>query len=1032
MNEQGNTLIEASAGTGKTFSLATHFIRLMLERGVRPEEIIALTFTRAAAQEIFAKLAQRLADASMTEEGAEAENQNQKTEKSGGYSRNAYAKVLAEVIASQHIDTIATLDSFILRMVRYFPLELGFQGGVEILGAQEMADAQKRARMEVLHNKAEGRELVDVMVDAFASKNEKTVSDKLTTLVDKWHTFHVEHPGKEFRMEDVMSMLGFAVGQLREVKSVEDLRSYAVATEEEKETFRGFFVYFGQYTGYGTLVPTVGIEKKICEEFCKGSEMEQIKFGRKMVSISFKLRQAMKEDIRNAIGLYLVKKVRSTLGGIKLAGKVEKAYDKQTRKRGRLSFGDLPLALSNRAMAEDEIEAFRLNLEYRFDERFTHWAIDEFQDTSRAQWECLQNLIDEAAQGEERTATIVGDVKQAIYAWRGGDENILMELATKPTFRDPVVLAKSYRYGRKTVAFINSIFGVENISEKLAEKAPEAAKRWANEHSWKRHELAEGKKGEDYVCIRQADEVLDETIQLTEEIWDRRAMMNQTDKTLAILVRSNSFGREIASRLREVGVDAIFEGENSDAGHPIIACFLSLLHFGVHPGDTYDYEVIRRTPLKELFREEVVESRAQLSAEICKAISHMGLVRTLREYVGTFAKRLDAYSQAALNRFISSAQNYEANADAESGIDGFLEYFERQKVRDMANPSVVNILSIHRSKGLGFDWVIVPIKARESFLRFSDSLMGDGWVINEVSKEVAIAIPVLAEKYREAENRSALANLHNYYVAFTRNKEALWVVMPKVKKGSSSISIRNLIVSGLRLAEKEIESKRIVFESGTDPSTGKGQSKIIWQAKKEVKKFSFREGEENFVRKTPSHTHLLLPEEERIAATLFDEGETASLRRGTAIHAYLETIEWIDEESEKKERCEGWDTGVKIDLSEDTPMRRALMKPKDGEVKDLWRERSFEIAWKGEWVSGVFDRVVFIEREGRLCAEIYDFKTNRRRVGEDVGAFIRRMKESYSAQMEAYRGAICVMTGIPKERITATLLLTELRESVGI
>ena len=102
-----NVLIEASAGTGKTQALAGRLIEL-IRGGVKPQEIVALTFSRAAAGEIFERFALLLA------ESAERDP--------------ADAKLLREVIATQHLSLIGTLDSFLMRIVRSFPLELGITG----------------------------------------------------------------------------------------------------------------------------------------------------------------------------------------------------------------------------------------------------------------------------------------------------------------------------------------------------------------------------------------------------------------------------------------------------------------------------------------------------------------------------------------------------------------------------------------------------------------------------------------------------------------------------------------------------------------------------------------------------------------------------------------------------------------------------------------------------------------------------------------------------------------------------------------
>ena len=153
---EGNLLIRASAGTGKTYALATRYLRLMLLDEVKPEKIVALTFSRAAAQEIYTKILERLWKAAASEDGAKEEsakiregledrNAPQTASIPESWDKATFASLLRRLLDTQHLGTIATLDSFILRMVRNFPLEMGFQHAVEVLDAAGEGDAIRDA-----------------------------------------------------------------------------------------------------------------------------------------------------------------------------------------------------------------------------------------------------------------------------------------------------------------------------------------------------------------------------------------------------------------------------------------------------------------------------------------------------------------------------------------------------------------------------------------------------------------------------------------------------------------------------------------------------------------------------------------------------------------------------------------------------------------------------------------------------------------------------------------------------------------------
>ena len=133
---------------------------------------------------------------------------------------------------------------------------------------------------------------------------------------------------------------------------------------------------------------------------------------------------------------------------------------------------------------------------------------------------------------------------------------------------------------------------------------------------------------------------------------------------------------------------------------------------------------------------------------------------------------------------------------------------------------------------------------------------------------------------------------------------------------------------------------------------------------------------------------------------------TAAIERGVAAHAEFERVEWIAEPKDDFER--------------------ALAKPEG--LTALWREKPFEVFADGAWVSGRFDRVVFAN--GR--ATILDFKTNAIRRGESDADFEARMRETYSGQMRAYRAAVCALTGLKPEMVSAKLLLTAVRRAVDV
>jgi ATP-dependent exoDNAse (exonuclease V) beta subunit len=134
------------------------------------------------------------------------------------------------------------------------------------------------------------------------------------------------------------------------------------------------------------------------------------------------------------------------------------------------------------------------------------------------------------------------------------------------------------------------------------------------------------------------------------------------------------------------------------------------------------------------------------------------------------------------------------------------------------------------------------------------------------------------------------------------------------------------------------------------------------------------------------------------------------MERGVKIHSEYEKVEWID----AAHATDDFD--------------RALVRPEDAVC--LWREKAFEIFADGEWTSGRFDRVVFLERGGTRSAVVQDFKTDRKRKDESDAHFAERLRREYASQMEAYRKAVSRLTKISEDLVSSEILVVSNRTVV--
>ena len=615
---EGNLLIRASAGTGKTFALATRYLRLMLLGKVDPAKVVALTFSRAAAQEIYTKILERLWKAASSEKNAKDES-NIICEGLGlskSWDKAKFASLLRRLLDTQHLGTIATLDSFILRMVRNFPLEMGFQHAVEVLDPAGEGEAVQDALRVILQGTEKAEDFIKVFAAARDGNLPRVLEYKIAGMLKTWRKFYERHP--DCRNWTVESMLAaFGIPEKSECPDLSGLpfcqiqRKNAVSYEEQ------FTEICKSYDGStGVFDVSDGI-KKLMLHFAYNADAESYEYDYYSKHYVFACGKegaaTIRAAIRHMFNLRVHRLLKQVKAKIDFVGFVEDVYNYNSRRKGKLTFSDFT-KLS--AVKEGSEEALKLeNLEYRFDEKFDHWALDEFQDTSELQWACLKTLVGQAAtSGGGRTVMTVGDLKQSIYTWRGGNDGPFMEMMSWDAFKtkghgEIKDLSTSYRYEKNICDFINAVFGEKSLRKSgiLPPERTKAIDRWLSADCWKKHEpdLEDGKpKAGDYVKVLGAPDpagkadmeaLLPTLVDELKRVWEAHEAVGSTE-SVGILVRTNDDGNAIAERLRSEGIPVVWEGMSAVSDVPVVNALVDLLRLSEHPEDTFAW-----TSVSQLF-----------------------------------------------------------------------------------------------------------------------------------------------------------------------------------------------------------------------------------------------------------------------------------------------------------------------------------------------------------------------------------------------------------------------------------------------
>ena len=961
-----NLLIEASAGTGKTQRLGERLIEL-LRAGVRPSEIVALTFSRAAAGEIFERFVGLLADRA----GDSPE----------------HASLLRSVLATQHLSQIGTLDSFLMRIVRSFPMELGLVGDIDVMDDYEAGRERAQVSFSILRRTEASvkKTFLEAFAQATNRQDMRSYVEAYRAFIGEWHARVAALPDRA-AWGDPTTIWGC---DPRLVHVAEEELAGAADSLEGMFDGRPWQEFADWVRGFrGSFSSARGIAKKLLEEVDPfAGDACELSFSRRVYSLTQEQTKTVCLALLCTFGYVLRKQLELARGVYTVVSAYEREYDRRVRRAGRLVFEDVP-----RLLKELPADA-RLALEYRLDAHIRAWALDEFQDTSREQWDALANLIDEARQSAgEKSVFVVGDRKQAIYGWRNGDVGIFTHERESGAY-ELGELKKTYRSGIPVVTAVNRVFAGGRIKDEFpAWECPVHETARPELTGFVRVEDAPGREKEDFV-----EPVL---VALRANLGERADDPRRRDVSAAVLVRGNGFGEFLAARLRAEGLQGVvWEGESRILDTPALAGFLDLVQLADHPGDAVVYRHFRMTALAAALWPDGVPEASALSREMAKAFTTRGLVRILRE----LRARLPADPDVAWSRFteerftdlLRAAGTFELAMSAGTRLSDFASFLESQEKRSVAEKGKIRILSIHRSKGLGFDYVVLPLYETRSLTREPDGpLFGRNWILPDPGSQAVKHLGGLDEAYRQRKDRAEQEALCTYYVAMTRAKRAMTIVtLPESKSKASpkpeakrpalwfsdlvrAAGLGDLANPGFSFAPpvetaERSEATELLPSSPLPPSPLPSSFFLLPSPP--------RAPRARIARRLPSLSFV----DGMSAGALFAsaEGRAAALRRGNDAHAAMAGVEFSD----------------------------ALPKPAN--FVALWREKPFEVFADGEWVSGRFDRVTFFrDAAGELCAEIVDFKT------------ALKDPSRYDGQLAAYRRAVAALTGISADRISARLM----------
>jgi ATP-dependent helicase/nuclease subunit A len=1004
---QKNLLLLASAGSGKTFRLSDRIIELAA-RGAEPEKIVALTFTRKAAGEFADALLKKLADAA-----ADPKKADELAERT---TPADFELLLERMVKSLPKLTLGTMDGFFARIVKGFQYELGIAGGKFELLEGETANAAREAVMEKLLDGGldpeTEEEFVKIFRQATGSKEGTTVLNELEDFISGWHGVYLSSGNRpwgpaELMPTDVADWDKYKHDLIDAVRR--DWPNVEITEKRQQTVLEPTLESFAKHTiGSGLLGDGKGLAKKILEAVRNTEGSIEVSHYKPM-SITGTAAQAFRQLVDLAARCEFSAALERTRGIHGVIRKYDELLEKELRSRGKLGFDDVKRLMSAWIRTEDA-RLRREAVDFRLDANYQHWLLDEFQDTSQDEWDGLKSLVDEAVTGDDSSVFVVGDKKQAIYAWRGGKVGLFDELIdtyadgdeTNPLSLKQDTMVDSWRSCPQILQLVNGVCGDAETIEYLFGSAADAWNR-----GWQDHVSAEpltqpSSAGFSYVEVTPKDEMKQRVIDRMKEIG-----IGKKHLSCGVLVAKNDQVREWADALRAEHFQVVEEGVRKPGqDHPVGLMIWKLFCWLADPSDTFAKQTILMSPLGSALKHQYGgDWNAAWNALGCQC-SETGFSETVRTWLTPLAGEWKAFGTHRLEDLLQALKKMddEGVVQAREAADRI----GRMEISQSPGVAAVQVMTIHKSKGLGFDVVFLPEISNEKIpsLQHFRRIVTEDWIMAAPPAWVRNLFPQLAAAETSWVNQQTYEALCKLYVALTRAKRGMYLYLTEPSKSADDdkSSYGSWIMNSLQMDSSAGSSHQYGQPDwhANVPSQKKPEASVSPELKP---------GTHKRARTTPSSGKDFI--------NPLGIGDGTARLKGIAVHRALESVGWIDESGIPEFSPDI--SGILAPVFS-TPEIRDLFSRKGANIK-LHREQRIEAVIDGKWMSGVIDRLHIHAHDGTTVnlVEIIDFKTDR-------VANAAELEERYATQMDSYRAAVSRI--YPKADIRCVMVSTVLKQVV--
>lgn len=850
-------IYRASAGSGKTHLLTGFYIKLLFDQDQLPQthsgemkfsEILAVTFTNKATAEMKGRIIDELYLLSTNPaksdywEDVTSAGTDRNDAKAAVSIRNKATQLLVQILNEYSAFNISTIDSFFLRIVRSFARELNIPGNYEVeLNADFVLDAAVSNFLDKLDAKT-NRQLFDWMVD-FSKQRladgagwdvHKVLFDMarkvLTSETYRKHSDRIrQFTDDKAALRQYANSLQTTQRKWRELlqgygeEGMRLLSDYGVSITDFKWAGSGTVSNFSRWAAGEDSPPS---SARFQTGVADPESMYKNKPSQDYIDRMQNLMQRCWDHFNTETYIHYKTAcaIRSHFYELGIMANLDKELIDYCNEQNTMLLSSTTDMLS-RLIGQDDAPF----IYEKTGTRIHSYMIDEFQDTSGMQWGNFQPLVSNAlAEGYQNL--IVGDVKQSIYRWRGGDWNLLNSEINRfepdRHYDDEKALGTNWRSLPAIIGFNNSFFPW--LAERLDLMLSADHHLIRDIYHDVEQEIPSKRKGDDkpqgllhigFLCPTDADgntiekpkkeDFLNEAARRLPEAIIKLQESGFQAKDIAILCRRNNECRWAAEALLRYKQDhpectAVLDIISSEAlqlsSRPIIQIIISLMRHLQSPASPILSAVanISYQRLCGLAAEEAVERYFALPK--AERLFHPELAnRQFYEMAEQLIQLMPAECRESEAPFLQAFRDLVLEYASRQSADlaGFLNWWDQtgssKSITTPEGQNAIQILSVHKSKGLGMPAVVMPFASWNLDIDTShDEII---WcepkagpfvqdVLLPLKLDKDLADTIFANDYLEERRRAVIDNLNTAYVALTRAKEAMVILAPKPQKSS--------------------------------------------------------------------------------------------------------------------------------------------------------------------------------------------------------------------------------------------------------